>query len=123
MYCKRCGATMHQGVLICPECGARQNRHVSSMRCANCYRRVPLGLTVCPHCGRDARPAGPRWALLLALVALIALAALWGFDKLPVARVSQAIANVRSNLSALVQVGPGHRDFAGRTGPGGGNVD
>ncbi len=105
MYCKRCGATIHQGVLICPECGARQNRHVSSVRCANCYRRVPLGLTVCPHCGRDARPAGPRWALLLALVALVALAALWGFDKLPVARVGQAIANVRSNLSALVQVG------------------
>ena len=65
MYCRRCGATLHQGVVICPECGARQRRGISSVRCARCGHRVSLGLTVCPHCGRDVHPAGPRWGLWL----------------------------------------------------------
>lgn len=95
---------MHQGVLICPECGARQRRHISSTRCANCHGRVPQGLTVCPHCGRDARSAGPRWALWLALAAVLAIGGLWGLGKLPLDRIGETVRNVRSNISGLVQV-------------------
>jgi len=53
MYCKRCGTPLHTGVVICPECGARQRRQASSVRCATCHSRVPLTLAVCPHCGRE----------------------------------------------------------------------
>jgi LysM repeat protein len=104
MYCRRCGTLLPQGVVICPECGARQRRQASSVRCANCRGRVPIGLTVCPHCGRDVRPAGPRWGLWLAgLVALI-LFGLWGLGKLPLEQAGQEIARVRSKLTSLVQV-------------------
>ncbi len=73
MYCKRCGTPLHTGVVICPECGARQRRQASSVRCASCHGRVPLTLSVCPRCGRDVRPAGPRWGLwLAAAIAMVA---------------------------------------------------
>lgn len=104
MYCKRCGAPLHEGVIICPECGARQSRRFRAVRCASCHRRVPLGLTVCPHCARTVRPAGPRWALWLGGLAVLLVAALWGLGKLPVERVAQEVADVRGRLAGLVQV-------------------
>lgn len=107
MYCRRCGATLHQGVVICPECGARQRRGISSVRCARCGHRVSLGLTVCPHCGRDVHPAGPRWGLWLAGFAVIAVAALWGLGELPVDRISTEVASVRMRVARVVQfLGP-----------------
>ncbi len=104
MYCRRCGAPLHQGVVICPECGARQRRGISSVRCARCGHRVALGLTVCPHCGRDVHPAGPRWGLWLAGFAIIAMAALWGLGELPVDRINTEVASLRSRAEGLVQV-------------------
>ena len=92
MYCRRCGATLHQGVVICPECGARQRRGISAVRCARCGHRVSLGLTVCPHCGRDVHPAGPRWGLWLAGFVVVAVAALWGLGELPIERMAEQVA-------------------------------
>lgn len=107
MYCRRCGATLHQGVVICPECGARQRRGISSVRCARCGHRVSLGLTVCPHCGRDVHPAGPRWGLWLAGFAVIAVTALWGLGELPVDRISTEVASMRTRVARVVQfLGP-----------------
>ncbi len=107
MYCRRCGATLHQGVVVCPECGARQRRGISSVRCARCGHRVSLGLTVCPHCGRDVHPAGPRWGLWLAGFAVIAVAALWGLGELPVDRIKTEVASMRTQVSRVVQfLGP-----------------
>lgn len=107
MYCRRCGATLHQGVVICPECGARQRRGISSVRCARCGHRVSLGLTVCPHCGRDVHPAGPRWGLWLAGIAIVAIVALWGMDRLPVEEIKTQVASVRANAARVVQfLGP-----------------
>ena len=104
MYCRRCGAPLHQGVVVCPECGARQRHSLSSVRCARCHGRVPLGLTVCPHCGRDVRSAGPRWGLWLAGLAVIAVAALWGLGELPVERMMEDIGAARDRMIAVPKV-------------------
>lgn len=95
---------MQPGMLICPECGARQGRLPESVRCASCHGRVPVGLTVCPHCGRTVRPAGPRWSLWALLTFGLVLVALWGLGRLPVERVRREIVDTRDRLSGLVQV-------------------
>lgn len=113
MYCKRCGAPLHQGVVLCPECGARQRRQAAEVRCASCHRRVPLGLNVCPNCGRNVRPAGPRWGLWVAGVAVVGVVGLWGLGKLPVDGAVEQVLATRARLASLVQViGPesGSRD-------------
>ncbi len=104
MRCRRCGATLQQGALICPECGARQRRAPQSVRCAYCHGRIPLELVVCPHCGRDVRPAGPRLGLWLLVAVIVVLAGLWGLGRLPVDEVRQEILDTRSRLAGLVQV-------------------
>jgi LysM repeat protein len=104
MYCKRCGTPLHTGVVICPECGARQRRQASSVRCASCHGRVPLNLSVCPRCGRDVRPAGPRWGVWLAVAIGLVLVVLWSLGKMPIERVGKEIAGVKSKVSSLVQV-------------------
>ncbi|HEX9118475.1 MAG TPA: zinc ribbon domain-containing protein, partial [Anaerolineae bacterium] len=63
MNCRRCGAELQQGMLVCPECGARQRRQARTVRCAYCHRLAPADLAVCPHCGRALRPLVPRPAL------------------------------------------------------------
>ncbi len=111
MYCKRCGAPLHQGVVLCPECGARQRRHVTSVTCASCHGRVPLGLSVCPHCGRNLRPAGPRWGVWLAGLAVAGVVGLWGLGKLPVESAIAQITTTRERLASLIQViGPARDD-------------
>jgi len=95
---------LQQGMLICPECGARQGRSPESVRCASCHGRVPVGLTVCPHCGRTVRPAGPRWGLWVLLAVALVLVSLWGLGRLPVERVRREIVDTRDRLSSLVQV-------------------
>jgi LysM repeat protein len=104
MQCKRCGARLQQGMLICPECGARQGRLPESVRCASCHGRVPVGLTVCPHCGRTVRAAGPRWGLWALLIVGLVVVVLWGLGRLPVERVRREIVDTRDRLSGLVQV-------------------
>lgn len=104
MYCRRCGAALHQGVAICPECGARQRRGLSAVRCARCSGRVPLGLTVCPHCGRDVHAAGPRWGLWIAGFLVVALAALWGLGALPVERVAEQVGSLESQVAGIIKV-------------------
>jgi len=96
MQCKRCGARLQQGMLICPECGARQGRSPESVRCASCHGRVPIELTVCPHCGRTVRPAGPRWGLWALLALAVGCRCLWGLGRLPVERMRREIADTRT---------------------------
>ncbi len=104
MDCKRCGAPLNQGAVLCPECGARQRRHAGAVHCARCYKTVPLGLTVCPHCGRDVRPAGPRWEWWgVGLIALV-LVSLWGLGKLP---IEQAAQELQTGPRARVRFGAG----------------
>jgi LysM repeat protein len=104
MYCKRCGTPLRTGVVICPECGARQRRQASSVRCASCHSRVPVSLSLCPHCGRDLRPAGPRWGVWLAVAIGLALMVLWGLGKLPVEQIGQDVIGARAKVARLVQV-------------------
>lgn len=104
MYCRRCGAALHQGVVICPECGARQRRGLSAVRCARCSGRVPLGLTVCPHCGRDVHAAGPRWGLWIAGLLVVALAALWGLGALPIEEVADKVSSIETQVAGIIKV-------------------
>ena len=117
MYCRRCGAPLHQGVVICPECGARQRRRFGTVRCARCGSSVPPGLTVCSNCGRDIHAAGPRWGLWIAGIAVVFLAALWGFGELPVESLLDKVASVRARVEGVVQVlGPVASDLTGSQG-------
>lgn len=104
MYCNRCGARLEQGTVICPECGARQRRPTRSIRCARCRGRASVEMTVCPHCGRTLVPAGPRWALWIPLALLVAFAAYWGRDKLPVEQIMQRVEAAQAGLSGMVQL-------------------
>lgn len=104
MDCRRCGAPLHEGVVICPECGARQRRRSAAVRCASCGKSVAVGLQVCPHCGRNVRPAGPRWGLWLAGVIALALFSLWALDRLPIQRMVWEFIAFRDRVSGLVQV-------------------
>jgi LysM repeat protein len=114
MYCRRCGAPLHEGLVICPECGSRQRRRFSAVRCAECGGRVALGLTVCPYCGRNVRPAGPRLGLWLAGIAVVAVAVLWGAGKLPVDQVLGEVKAVRERIASVVQVlGPAASSLTG----------
>lgn len=113
MDCKRCGAPLNQGAVLCPECGTRQRRRAGAVHCARCFKAVPLGLTVCPHCGRDVRPAGPRWEWwAVGLIALV-LVSLWGLGKLPIEQAARELQTVRERVSGLVQVlGPANAPSA-----------
>ncbi len=104
MHCTRCGARLQQGIVICPECGARQRAGASTVRCANCHGRVSNELTVCPHCGRDLLAAGPRWGLWLAAVALAVLVGVWALGRLPVNDIRDVMVDARNNAQGLVQI-------------------
>jgi LysM repeat protein/RNA polymerase subunit RPABC4/transcription elongation factor Spt4 len=104
MRCRRCGAVLQQGMVICPECGARQRQQASSVRCANCGDRVSVELTVCPHCGRDVRPAGPRWVLWLSGLVVVTLFGLWGLGKLPVEQGWREFQDTRARLARIAQI-------------------
>ncbi len=104
MYCNRCGARLQQGTAVCPECGARQRQQTRSIHCARCRGRASIEMAVCPHCGRNLVPAGPRWALWIPLGLLLAFAAYWGYEKLPVEQVMQGAAAAQAQLSGMVQL-------------------
>ncbi len=104
MHCSRCGAHIQQGIAICPECGARQTRQTHTIRCAHCRGRVSVDLTVCPHCGRSLVPAGPRWALWIPLTLVLATAAYWGWNRLPVEEAKGRVVAAQARLSGLVQL-------------------
>jgi LysM repeat protein len=104
MYCRQCGVRLQQGMAICPECGTRQRRRASSVRCAYCHSRVPVDLTVCPHCGRDLRPAGPRWGVWAGGLAALALLVFWGMGRLPVRQVQSQIVSRWERLGDLMRL-------------------
>ena len=104
MYCRRCGTPLHTGIVICPECGARQRRQATSVRCASCHSRIPVTLSICPHCGRDVRPAGPRWGIWLVIAIGLVVMVLWGLGKLPIEQIGQEITGVKTKVAGLVQV-------------------
>lgn len=104
MYCKRCGARIAQGMLICPECGARQRRQASTVRCANCHGRVSVDMVMCPHCGRTVRPAAPRWALWFLAMLTVGLVSLYGLGRLPIAELLGEVNSARERLASIVQI-------------------
>ena len=55
MPCNRCGASIHEGLQICPHCGARQKRRPTQVTCTHCRHHSPPGSSVCPRCGQVLR--------------------------------------------------------------------
>jgi LysM repeat protein/RNA polymerase subunit RPABC4/transcription elongation factor Spt4 len=104
MRCRRCGAVLQQGMVICPECGARQRQRATSVRCANCGGRVSVELTICPHCGREVRAAGLRWGLWLTGLVVVMLFGLWGLGKLPIEQTLREVQDTRARLARLVRI-------------------
>jgi len=52
MLCRRCGATIHDGLRVCPHCGERQVRQPSHVSCAHCRHKAPAASSICPRCGQ-----------------------------------------------------------------------
>lgn len=79
MLCRRCGATIHDGLRVCPHCGERQARQPSQVSCAHCRHKAPAASSICPRCGhvlRDRRLSGGVLTTVgLLLIAGLALSA------------------------------------------------
>lgn len=79
MLCKRCGATIHHGLQVCPHCGERQARQSNHVSCSHCRHRAPAASSVCPRCGQTLRarrlPGGMGITLGAILLAGLALSA------------------------------------------------
>ncbi len=73
MLCRRCGATIHDGLRVCPHCGERQARQPSTVSCSHCHHRAPAASSICPRCGYVLRARRLSGGLLAAFgVVLIA---------------------------------------------------
>lgn len=73
MLCRRCGATIHDGLRVCPHCGERQARQPSTVSCSHCHHRAPAASSICPRCGHVLRARRLSGGLLTAVgVVLIA---------------------------------------------------
>ncbi|MBN1401133.1 MAG: LysM peptidoglycan-binding domain-containing protein [Anaerolineae bacterium] len=73
--CPQCGARLHRGASLCPECAHRLSTRRVSEHCASCGARLSAEAEACPICGA-ARMAsdgvlGPRALLAVAIVVLI----------------------------------------------------
>lgn len=77
MLCRRCGATIHDGLRVCPHCGERQARQPSTVSCSHCHHRALAASSICPRCGHVLRARRLSGGLLTAasvvLVAGLAL--------------------------------------------------
>lgn len=76
MPCNRCGASIHEGLQICPHCGSRQKRQPTQVTCTHCRYRAPKGSSVCPRCGQVLR-ARRLSRLLIPIAAVVLLAAVF----------------------------------------------
>ncbi|MFN2187068.1 MAG: double zinc ribbon domain-containing protein [Anaerolineae bacterium] len=108
--CSRCRAEIHEGQVVCPQCGKRQPGP-RRVRCRNCGAISKQGLEVCPHCGERLRQDWLRPALLTGgIVVLAALVLLVGprlFQGLRAFSPAGAIGTVQalvSDVPVLVEV-------------------
>lgn len=73
MQCRRCGATIHDGLGVCPHCGERQARRSAAVSCAHCHHRAPASSSICPRCGQTLRAQRlPTGVLPMAGLVLVA---------------------------------------------------
>ena len=107
MPCNRCGASIYEGLQICPHCGARQKRRPTQVTCTHCRYHSPPGSSVCPRCGQVLRARRvPR--LLVPIAAGVLLAAIFlvvrnpgdGLAKVQVA-TQQKLAAAEEHLNNL----------------------
>ncbi len=79
MQCRRCGASIHSGLSICPHCGESQARRNRSVTCTHCRHRAPAASSLCPRCGHTLharRFSGSMFATIgLVLITSLALSA------------------------------------------------
>ena len=82
MHCNRCGVSIHQGLQICPHCGARQKQRSTQVTCTHCRYHAPFGSSVCPRCGQVLRARRFR-RLAIPIVAGVLLAAIFVVTRNP----------------------------------------
>ncbi len=75
MLCRRCGATIHDGLRVCPHCGERQTRQPAHVSCAHCRHKTSAASSICPRCGHVLR-ARRLSGGVLATVGLLLVASL-----------------------------------------------
>ena len=107
MPCNRCGASIHEGLQICPHCGSRQKRRPTQVTCTHCRYHAPTGSSVCPRCGQVLR-ARRLSRLLVPIAAVVLLAAVFLVMRNPgdalakvQAATQQKLAVVEERLSNL----------------------
>lgn len=91
MQCKRCGAPLQRGAVVCPACGTRQPKVAPNIRCRQCGKKASASLSVCPGCGQELKPARlpPRRTIIL--TALVAVVAILGITRLPLNRADDVL--------------------------------
>lgn len=60
MYCQKCGHTLPDNALVCPDCGEKQK---GKMFCQHCGKVIDDDCVVCPQCGKqvkEIKPAEPQ---------------------------------------------------------------
>jgi LysM repeat protein len=104
MHCKRCGARLQQGMVVCPDCGARQRRQAHIVRCWRCGRASSADLTICPRCGHQLRPLAPRWGKWFVGAAAVCLVGYLGVARLPWRGALSSAADFQGNMLAMIRL-------------------
>ncbi len=91
MQCKRCGAPLQRGAVVCPACGTRQPKAAPSVRCRHCGHKASASLKVCPHCGQSLRPARLPPRRTIVLTAVLVVVVLLGITRLPLNRAGDVL--------------------------------
>ncbi len=53
--CKKCGQTLQEDWIICPNCGAQIEIEKPVLVCPNCNRKIEKSWNICPYCGEKLR--------------------------------------------------------------------
>lgn len=101
MNCSRCGAEVHVGQAVCPQCGTAQPE-AGQVRCRQCGLSASRKLSVCPHCGERLRRGWQRPLLLGLVVVLGVILGAWAAPWVP--RQLPALPRVEVTIPVLVQV-------------------
>ena len=91
MQCKRCGAPLQRGAVVCPACGVRQPKAPVLIRCRQCGSKANASLRVCPHCGQDLKPARLPARRTIILAAVVTIVAIFGLSRLSLGRAGDVI--------------------------------
>lgn len=108
--CRRCGAEILTGQLVCPHCGKIQRRP-RQVRCRHCGTSSNRSLEVCPACGEPLQRDWRRPVLLFAGAVLILILAVflvpwlrWTWQSFRPAIAAATVQSLSVDVPVLVEV-------------------